>query len=85
MSARNPMVRPPGRLPVSTPTTPVLPMPRWTSMPQACEFAATRPDGAVLLEADLGVGVDVVANGDEVVLEGIDKRQDGHHGNPSSR
>ena len=44
MSARSPTVRPVPALPSSTPTTPVLPMPRWTSMPQAWSLSATRAE-----------------------------------------
>ena len=44
MSARSPIERFPGILPRSTPTTPVRPIPRCTSMPQDSSFSATIPD-----------------------------------------
>ncbi len=43
MSARSPILRLPGR-PWMTPMMPVLPKPRWTSMPQDSSFSATMPE-----------------------------------------
>src|ERR1700738_1491199 len=44
MSARSPMRLPPVPLPLSTPTTPVPPRPRCTSMPHCVSLSATMPE-----------------------------------------
>ena len=65
MSARRPMAR--GLLPTRmVPTTPVLPMPVVTSQPHSLSLPATICDGALLLEAELGMGVDVAPDGGEL-------------------
>jgi len=64
----------------NTPTTPVLPMPRCTSMPPPFELARDGFCGAVFLQTQFGMGVDVVAECRELVLVtayGVDGRK-GH-------
>ena len=60
MSARSPIET--GPLPSrSTPTTPVPPTPRCTSMPSASSCLRHDVGGAVLLEPELRMGVEVAA------------------------
>jgi hypothetical protein len=47
------------------PTTPVVPMPRWMGMPHSVSLRGHQVGGALLLEAQLGVGVDVAADGSD--------------------
>ena len=56
----------------STPTTPVRPMPRCTSMPQRFQPLGDQGGGAVLLEAGLGMGVEVAPPGGQLVLVAAD-------------
>ena len=68
MSARSPIER--GELPTrSTPTTPVLPTPRCTSMPNAGEPLGDELGGALLLEAELGMRVDVAPPRGQLVVK----------------
>ena len=72
MSARSPIAR--GELPTrSRPTTPVLPMPRCTSMPKLFELAGDDLAGALLLEAELGMGVDTRRNVGQLGVESGDR------------
>ena len=67
MSARSPTEAWP--LPLrNTPTTPVLPTPRCTSMPHSSSFRATRSAVRYSSSPSSGMGVNIVANGDEFVL-----------------
>ena len=78
MSARRPMLR--GALPRRrVPTTPVLARPRCTSQPNSASLAATRSDGAVLLEAELRMGMDVAADARQLRLK-LEQAGDDRHG-----
>ncbi len=82
MSARSPITRPLlSDLPLITPTTPVRPMPVTTSsQPKALQLLGDQRAGAVRLEQDLGVLVDVPAPGGDLVLQFGEAVLDGHVG-----
>jgi hypothetical protein len=62
MSARRPMAR--SEVPALTmPTTPVVPKPRWTGMPHSSQLGRHQVGRAALFKTQLGVGMDVAANG----------------------
>ena len=73
MSARRPIARPLADfLPLTTPTRPVLARPRCTSMPQRGEPVGDQLRGAVLLEGELGMGVDVAPDVRQLGVVGAD-------------
>ena len=77
MSARRPMDF--NELPLRrVPTTPVLPSPRVTSRPHSVSLAATMSDVRVFLEAELGMGMDVAADGGDLALDLERTRQNRH-------
>ena len=71
MSARRPIAGLPSPA-RSTPTTPVPPTPRCTSMPQSVELLRHQIGGAVFLQAEFGVGMDVVADRGQFGVEAAD-------------
>ncbi len=81
MSARKPMARPLTVLwPRMTPTTPVLPTPAWNSTPSAASSLRHDFRGAMFLEAELRVCVQIAPHRGELgVLRA--KKFDGAHGN----
>ena len=77
---------PRGLLPTRmVPTTPVLPMPVVTSQPHSLSFSRHDAAGALLLEAELGMGVDVAADGGQLGRRGGDLGLDVHDVQDSSR
>ena len=84
MSARNPMT---GPLPTPriVPTTPWPPIPVATSMPHAFSRSATTGRGARHVEAELGMGMQVAADGGQFGMEGRDRLEGGHGGAPGLR
>ena len=81
MSALSPIARSelPRRI---VPTTPVVARPRCTSQPHSASFVATSIGGALLLEPDLGMGVDVAADRGQLV-ETVAHLGDDRHGGSS--
>ena len=77
MSARSPMDF--NELPLrKVPTSPVLPSPRVTSRPHSCELGGDDVGGAVFLVGQLGMGVDVAADGSDLALDFKRTRQNRH-------
>ena len=77
MSARRPIDF--NELPLRrVPTRPVLPRPRVTSRPHSVQLGGDDVGGAVLLVGELGMGMDVAADGGDLALDLEGTRQDGH-------
>ena len=77
MSARRPIDF--SELPLrKVPTRPVLPRPRVTSSPHSVQLGGDDVGRAVLLVGELGMGMDVAADGGDLALDFERTRQNGH-------